>query len=181
MTDKLQIDNAAPGIFLKETDIVDKNIFLVLDSSIFLVQERDDAFAFVASVLAIDPTGSTTLKFNAINTLTTESDGVAVIGQIALTVDPTAGDRVGDRDFNDARYTQLSLVKDDIGTYIIARNVSGGTVNSNATVAGSSLDDTKFDSAGLLTPIGASAPAGTWRNMGQSNLDNEFGIYKRVS
>lgn len=106
---------------------------------------------------------------------------VPVTGALVLTVDPTADDEVGDRAFNDARYAELSLVKNDIGTYAICRNVSGGTINDNVTVAGSLLDDTKWTSGGVITAIGGSAFPGTWRNMGQPNLNNEFGIYKRVA
>lgn len=105
---------------------------------------------------------------------------VPVTGTLTITGDPTADDQVGDRAYNDLRYTQLSLVKDTVGTYALARNVSGGAIASDATVAGSLLDDCRFDTAGILVAIGASSLPGTWRNMSQPNAVNEFGLYKRV-
>lgn len=56
-----KISGLAPGLFLSETDVVDKNVLIVLDASSFQIQERDDLDAFVATRVGWDlVTGSMT-------------------------------------------------------------------------------------------------------------------------
>ena len=68
-----------------------------------------------------------------------------------------------------------------IGNRQLMKNVTGGSIASNATQAGSGLDIVKITTGGLVQGAGASGLAGTYKNVGgRTILNNEIGYFVRI-
>lgn len=67
-----------------------------------------------------------------------------------------------------------------LGSTVVARNVSGATVDFDTTVSGSNLRAAVWSTTGTIgvfsTPF-----TGTWRNVGSSLANNEYTSFQRIS
>lgn len=70
-----------------------------------------------------------------------------------------------------------------VGTYMLCRNTSGGSIARGATTAGSNLVSAFWDdSAGAMVDGGGGALGGTWRNMGGGSVaPSDASLFVRIS